>query len=301
MGHHGSGRGGSDQSGAKMATPSLADGRPKSGTMAIDPPAAFFESAPRLTGGSAVDADWSDVVDAVYCISLQTRPDRMAAANAEINRVGLAPLTTFYRPLPHPKRPVQGIWESHRAVARHALARGLRRVLILEDDIRFSRPPTAARRARLAAQLATLPADWNIFFLGHWPFRARFVARDLVQVESACAHAYIASERMLSWLAERPFGFDGVGLRRGAGKGIDSAYSVLPECFAVFPMLVVQGASPSDHFAHLRNKGGRKLHHRLMRWVPAERFYAFGMRAAEVGAAARALPSFFRALVRRQR
>ena len=269
--------------------------------MAIDPPAAFFEPAPRLTGGSAVDADWSDVVDAVYCISLQTRPDRMAAANAEINRVGLAPLTTFYRPLPHPERPVQGIWESHRAVARHALERGLRRVLILEDDIRFSRLPTAARRSRLAAHLATLPADWNILFLGHWPFRARFVARDLVQVESACAHAYIASERVLRWLAERPFGFDGVALRRGAGKGIDSAYSVLPECFAVFPMLVVQGASPSDHFAHLRNKGGRKLHHRLMRWVPAERFYAFGMRAAEVAVAARALPSFFRALVRRQR
>jgi hypothetical protein len=280
-----------------MATPSLADGRPKSGTMAIDPPAAFFESAPRLNGPSALDPDWSDVVDAVYCISLQTRPDRMAAANAEINRVGLAPLTTFYRPLPHPERPVQGIWESHRAVARHALERGLRRVLILEDDIRFSRPPTAARRARLAAQLAGLPADWNIFFLGHWPFRARFVAHDLVQVESACAHAYIASERVLRWLAERPFGFDGVALRRGAGKGIDSAYSVLPDCFAVFPMLVVQGASPSDHFAHLRNKGGRKLHHRLMRWVPAERFYAFGMRAAEVAAVARALPSFFRALL----
>ncbi|MGB5147228.1 MAG: hypothetical protein WBN86_08885 [Porticoccaceae bacterium] len=265
--------------------------------MAIDPPAAFFESVPRLTVGSAVDADWSDVVDAVYCISLQTRPDRMAAANAEINRVGLAPLTTFYRPLPHPERPVQGIWESHRAVARHALERGLRRVLILEDDIRFSRPPTAARRARLAAQLAALPADWNIFFLGHWPFRTRFVARDLVQVESACAHAYIASERMLRWLAERPFGFDDVALRRGAGKGIDSAYSVLPDCFAVFPMLVVQGASPSDHFAHLRNKGGRKLHHRLMRWVPAERYYAFGMRAAEVAAVARALPSFLRALL----
>ena len=131
-----------------MAGPSLADGRPKSGTMAIDPPAAFFQSVPRPTGGSAVDVDWSDVVDAVYCISLQTRPDRMAAAHAEINRVGLAPLTTFYRPLPHPERPVQGIWESHRAVARHALERGLRRVLILEDDIRFSRLPWYCRPHR---------------------------------------------------------------------------------------------------------------------------------------------------------
>ena len=265
--------------------------------MAFDAPTAFFESAPHLTGDIPIGADWSGIVDAVYCISLQTRPDRMAAANAEIRRVGLGPLTTFYRPLPHPERPVQGIWESHRAVARHALERGLRRVLILEDDIRFSRVPTAARCARLAAQLAALPAGWNIFFLGHWPFRARFVARDLVRVESACAHAYIASERMLRWLVERPFGEGDIALRRGAGKGIDSAYSVLPDCFAVFPMLVVQGASPSDHFAHLRNKGGRKLHHKLMRRFPVERFYAFGMRAAEAAATARAVPSLLRALL----
>ena len=265
--------------------------------MALDAPAAFFESASRPAEGAAVAADWSGIVDAVYCISLQTRPDRMAAANAEIGRAGLAPLTTFYRPLPHPERPVQGIWESHRAVARHALERGLRRVLILEDDIRFSRIPTAARRTRLAAQLAALPAGWNILFLGHWPFRVRFVARDLVRVESACAHAYIASERMLRWLAERPFGEGDIALRRGAGKGIDSAYSVLPECFAVFPMLVVQGASPSDHFAHLRNKGGRKLHHRLMRRLPVERFYAFGMRAAEIAATARAVPGLLCALL----
>lgn len=265
--------------------------------MTPDSPTAFFEPAPCAAGDAAVGADWSGVVDAVYCISLQTRPDRMAAANAEIRRVGLGPLTTFYRPLPHPERPVQGIWESHRAVAQHALERGLQRVLILEDDIRFSRIPTAARLRRLAAQLAALPADWNIFFLGHWPFRMTFEARDLVRVESACAHAYVASARALQWLAERPFGGEGIALRRGAGKGIDSAYSVLPQCFAVFPMLVVQGASPSDHFAHLRNKGGHKLHHKLMRWLPVERFYAFGMRSAEIAATVRAAPSLLRALV----
>lgn len=252
------------------------------------PGIAYFEP------GVANSIDPSDAwpgIDAVYCISLQSRPDRTAAARAELARAGLLPITTFYHPIRHPDKPVQGIWESHRAVARHALERGQRRVMILEDDIHFRRLP---ERARLARQLDGLPENWKILFLGHWPFRVRFLARDLLETESVCAHAYVASEHLLSWLVERPFDAPGVQLRRGAGKGIDSAYSMLPGCYAVFPMLVVQGASPSDHFAHLRAKTKRKLHHRLMRAFPVERGYALGMRGAELWAALRALPTLLR-------
>lgn len=252
-----------------------------------EPSAAYFEPG---DPGSHGDGLWPGI-DAAYCISLQSRPDRAAAARAELARAGLLPITTFYRPIRHPDKPVQGIWESHRAVARHALELGQRRVIILEDDIHFRRLP---RPAELARQLGRLPEGWHILFLGHWPFRVRFLARDLLETESACAHAYVASERLLHWLAERPFGAPGVALRRGAGKGIDSAYSMLPGCYAVFPMLAVQGASPSDHFAHLRAKAERKLHHRLMHAFPVERGYALGMRGAELWAALRALPRLLR-------
>ncbi|MFZ5654817.1 MAG: hypothetical protein ACOY42_10555 [Pseudomonadota bacterium] len=254
--------------------------------------AAYFEPPPAVENEPR---SWRGILDAAYCISLQSRPDRAAAARAELARAGLLAITTFYRPPRHPQRPVQGIWESHRAVARHALERGLRRVLILEDDVCFRRAPDPARLGR---QLDRLPDDWRILFLGHWPFRARFVARDLLAVESACAHAYIAGEPLLRWLAGTPFGAPGVSLRKGAGKGIDSAYSMLPGCYAIFPMLAVQGSSPSDHFAHLRVKQGRKLHHRLMRALPVERFYALGMRGAELLAVLRALPG---GLARRRR
>lgn len=246
-------------------------------------PAACFEPPPASAGPPRA---WPGI-DAVYCISLQSRPERAAAARAELARVGLLPITTFYRPLRHPRRPVQGIWESHRAVARHALERGLRRVLILEDDVSFRRAPDPGRLAR---QLVRLPPGWRILFLGHWPFRARFLTRDLLRVKSACAHAYIANEPLLQWLDATPFGTPGAELRKGAGKGIDSAYSMLPGCYAVFPMLAVQGDSPSDHFAHLRAKDGGKLHHRLMRLLPVERFYGAGMRGAEALAVLRALP-----------
>ncbi len=246
--------------------------------------AACFEPPPAFGGRSGV---WPGI-DAAYCISLRSRPERAAAARAELARVGLLPITTFYRPVRHPRRPVQGIWESHRAVARHALERGLRQVLILEDDVAFRRAPDPGRLAR---QLDLLPPGWRILFLGHWPFRVRFLTRDLLRVESACAHAYIANEPLLQWLDATPFGAPGVELRKGAGKGIDSAYSMLPGCYAVFPMLAVQGDSPSDHFAHLRAKNAGKLHHRLMRALPVERFYGAGMRGAEAFAVLRALPA----------
>lgn len=245
---------------------------------------AYFEPPP----AGEESAAWRGILDAAYCISLQSRPERAAQARAELNRAGLLPITTFYRPVRHPHRPVQGIWESHRAVARHALDLGLRRVLILEDDVHFRRVP---HPARLRRQLDRLPDDWRILFLGHWPFRARFVTRDLLAVESACAHAYIANEPLLHWLAATPFGEPGVRLRKGAGKGIDSAYSMQPGCYAIFPMLAVQGSSPSDHFAHLRAKPRRKPHHRLMRALPVERLYALGMRGAELLAILRALPA----------
>lgn len=256
---------------------------------------AYFE--PGTTDVPFPESSWPGI-DAVYCISLQSRSDRAAAARAELARAGLLPITTFYRPIRHPDKPVQGIWESHRAVARHALEQGRRRVIILEDDIHFRRLP---ERDRLAGQLDGLPENWNILFLGHWPFRARFRCRDLLETESACAHAYVASERLLRWLAERPFGAHGVALRRGAGKGIDSAYSMLPGCYAVFPMLAVQGSSPSDHFAHLRTKAKRKLHHRFMKLVPVERGYALGMRGAELWAVLRALPTLLWSRQRRRR
>ena len=239
-------------------------------------PVPIDPKCPHCRGGASAEnlavttADWS-FADAVYCISLEERDDRMARAAAEFHRIGLCRRVLFYRPTRHPTRVIEGIWDAHRAVARHALERSpversVERVLILEDDVRFTRRITSTRLAKVRAAIDRLPADWTIFFLGHWPLRARFRAPDTLETASACAHAYLASPRLLRWLDAHPFGHHAAQLDTRAGAGIDAAYARLDSCYAYFPMLAIQGILGSDHMAEkIRTRRIKRLKHLVTR------------------------------------
>lgn len=202
-------------------------------------------------GGGIADPDrdrpdWS-FIDGAYCISLQHRGDRARSATAELHRTGLCRITLFHRPLKNTTWPVAGIWEAHRAVALHALASGKRRVLVLEDDVVFSRSLGPRTLRRISAALSRLPEGWMIFYLGHMSRWAFLVRRNVLRVSSTAAHAYIASPKLLSWLRDRPFGTPNVDRVRLCGRGIDAAYARLPGAYALFPLIATQSASPSDH------------------------------------------------------
>ena len=209
--------------------------------------------------------DWS-FLDGIYCISLQSREDRAASAAAQFHRLGLCRRVVFYRPLKHPTKTVVGIWESHRAVAVHALAHKQSTVLILEDDVLFAerlRPPTVGA---VASALRGLPPDWMIFYLGHMARWAYFVRPRVQRVSSTAAHAYIASPRLLEWLRDHPFGTPGIARVRIVGNGLDSAYARLPGAFAFFPLVATQNGSPSDYrIGRSKSRKRAKLRHLFSR------------------------------------
>jgi hypothetical protein len=190
--------------------------------------------------------DWS-WLDAAYCISLRSREDRAAQAADELHRVGLCRVASFYRPEKHPRSPKRGIWQSHRDVAAHALAAGCERVLVLEDDVLFERRFTPRTERRIAAAVASLPADWRGFYLGHWPLAVHFESPRVLRSASLCTHAYVANRALLEWLVATPFRKTGIPRSRIGGKGIDSAMAVLPGMYAYFPMVATQRRSPHDH------------------------------------------------------
>ena len=227
----------------------------------VDPACPWCSGA---APGPAEPFDWS-FLDGAYCISLASRPDRMAEAAAEFHRVGLCRHVTFYRPSRHPTSPAKGIWQSHAAVARHALRHGRGTVLIMEDDVAFPDPLTPATVRMVGAALPSLPPDWTIFFLGHWALWAYPVGRHVLRVSAACAHAYVASPRLLAWLDRNPERRPEIPLARLAGKGIDAAYARLPQTFAFFPMLAIQRPASSDHVVYDRNKPILTLKHRATR------------------------------------
>jgi glycosyl transferase, family 25 len=239
------------------------------------------ESSPRF--------DWS-FIDAAYCISLRERPDRAAAAAAEFHRVGLCQRVIFFRPT-KPRRAVRiAIWQSHRRVAEHALDHGRSRVLVFEDDVMFARriQPDAVRA--VGEVMATLPRDWMLLYLGHWPIWGYFVRRNLLRCGSACCHAYIASERALCWLRDNPP--DTVPIARIAGRCVDVAFARLPESYAMFPMLAIQRPSRSDNLGAAGGRRKRKLKHLITRSRHRELLLSSLMRPNELLIAALS-PAFF--------
>lgn len=192
-----------------------------------------------------------DGVDAVYCISLQSRPDRTARAARMLHRMGLCRQALFYRPVKRRRSPKKAIWDSHRAVAAHARAAGRHRILVLEDDAVF-RPASLERLRRVLGRTwKELPADWMGLYLGHWVLEGRFRAPDLVEVSSLCTHAYVASPRLLDWLVQhswRDFDRESCAAKlRFRGGGIDAAFANLSGMYAVYPMLAFQDGSHNDH------------------------------------------------------
>jgi hypothetical protein len=233
---------------------------------------------------SAAAFDWS-FLDGAYCISLENRQDRATSAAAEFHRVGLCRHALFYRPTKDRERPKRGIWESHRAVAQHARLRGRSRTLIMEDDVLFSRRLRPRKVRAIGRALDTLPPDWMIFFLGHWPFWVYFAGPNLLRTASACAHAYVASSRLLQWLHDHPYGSrDILWAPRIVGRGIDAAYARLEATFAVFPMIAVQSACRSDNIKDdpTRTKKGKLRRLVIRRWKHREWLMSNFMRLNEL-------------------
>jgi GR25 family glycosyltransferase involved in LPS biosynthesis len=204
---------------------------------------AYFASLPRqescdYCAGRRPAAPLVPDLDAIYCISLQEQPHRTATAAAQFHALGLCREVLFYRPIRglHADR---AIWNSHRAVAQDALARGFARVLVLEDDVLFIQPRETLMR-RITAALRALPSTWWGLYLGHVPIQAYFFRLNLLRVRSGCTHAYIANAPLLAWLVSTPPMSPDVPMFHWIGKSIDAAMSSLPEMYAMFPMIAVQ-------------------------------------------------------------
>lgn len=177
-------------------------------------------------------------LDAIYCISLQEEPHRTAQAAAQFHTLGLCREVLFYRPV-RGRDADRAIWDSHRAVAWDAVAKGFARILVLEDDVLFTRPREALSR-RVTAALRALPSTWWGLYLGHVPIQAYFLRPNLLRARSGCTHAYIANAPLLAWLAATPPKSPQAPMWHWIGQSIDAAMSSLPEMYALFPMVAVQ-------------------------------------------------------------
>lgn len=177
--------------------------------------------------------------DRAYCVALEDRPLRKAAAMKHFREMGLSASLTLYLPKRGRHFP-RAVWTSHREMARHALKSGMKRVLILEEDANFH-IGAADLRNRLERAIQKLPPNWWGLFLGHFPLQIYPVGWGVARTRSAAAHAYLANTPLLEWLAEvEPM--DPEIPVSPIGTSIDAAFANLPEMYALLPMVATQRA-----------------------------------------------------------
>jgi glycosyl transferase, family 25 len=143
-----------------------------------------------------MNAELLSVFDRICIINLPERADRRRAVTRELARHGVAVDGERVRfvagirpdgPGEFPSTGARGCYLSHLAVLRQARADGVRRLLVLEDDVMFLGPPGGA--TALAQDLRR--ADWQLAYPGHMqpalpgPLRWQRCDEPLV-----CAHCY---------------------------------------------------------------------------------------------------------------
>ncbi len=101
--------------------------------------------------------------DAIYCINLESETGRWESIMRQGKALGIDHRIRRFDAIDIPNRPHIGRALSHRAVVAEAKWLGLKNVLVLEDDVLFSRqaPDVLARSlAELASQ------EWRLLYLG---------------------------------------------------------------------------------------------------------------------------------------
>jgi hypothetical protein len=214
--------------------------------------------------------DW-DFFNRFYCISLEERTDRRAAAAAQFARVGLAGKVEFVIVKRHPSDIEQGMYESHMSCLCKGLEAGAKRIVVFEDDILFDR--FDAGRLNQCTRFLSAHPDWKVMLFGALISRSWKISAPCVQKVGyqSLAHAYALNRPYAETLAYKPW----------CGIVIDTLFRPLADhIYAVYPMFAFQSDLPSDNDKYLyldrlrRRCGGlqriqkmNELYHRHKLWI----------------------------------
>ncbi|CAH0648201.1 hypothetical protein N5K35_16715 [Pseudomonas sp. GD03651] len=168
-------------------------------------------------------------VDAVYCISLDTREDRRQLFRESIGEVIDNPVNFHIVQKHHD--PKQGCYESHQQLARLALDQGLERILVFEDDVK----PYELKASRIQWINRFMRRHrFEALHLGYsmgrtWLTWFPFIARGRV----VALHAYVLSREGCQILANTQYD----------GTPVDVVFKNTIRQHCVFPMMFRQHAA----------------------------------------------------------
>jgi len=179
-----------------------------------------------------------DFFDKIYCISLETRPDRKEQASRQFAAAGLLHRVEFVIVARHPTNRELGIFQSHIHCLKKGLQENGRHILVFEDDVFFQELDIG--NLRECCNYLNSLADWQGLFLGCITDGSiRISKRPLAKINYRClAHAYALN---------RPFA-EHIARQRWSGIPFDEMLRRLQvQFYAIYPMCAFQGRPSSDN------------------------------------------------------
>jgi hypothetical protein len=179
-----------------------------------------------------------DFFDDVWCIRHAAQPARWSVMLARLTRLGIGDRVRRLPSVPSPADERIGRALSHRRIMQDAAERGLRSVLVIEDETLFLDRTDAV----LAAATTELRGRaWKLLLLGTWR------GSDGLPPEPGCAHLVQAAGRTgphalayhaagyAELLAAMPMGFGAMQDHLGAEGSIDSILATITPALVVHP------------------------------------------------------------------
>jgi GR25 family glycosyltransferase involved in LPS biosynthesis len=200
-----------------------------------------------LSGQPQRLATW-DVFDKIYCITGNWSTGRRRKVVEQFKRVGLDEYVTFYYGRLDKNNGHRGAWMAHQAVALEAKAENLERVLVFEDDIKFTDNFVSFYKQRLylANLFFDLNQHWEFFLLGHNPFATQATGyKHIVKTRSWGMMAYVMSKPGIQKIASAVY-------PRAYGETIDGLVYKSTGAYAFFPMVVKH--TPNLSYTTKRNR-----------------------------------------------
>ncbi len=216
----------------------------------------------------------------IYCISLEERSDRRAAARREFQRVGLTGLVEFVIVNKRGDNRERSIFESHLACLERGLAAGAGHILVFEDDILFDGFEPAVLDD--CVRFMRTHAGWQVFFLGCLARRTAPTSHPSVAAVQyrSLAHAYVVRRDFARKIVGQPW----------RGVPFDAVLArLLENGFAAWPAFAFQSGSLSDNTDRRKLERFRNLFGGLHRIQKANDFYQRHKTAILVGHLAAAL------------
>ena len=176
--------------------------------------------------------------DRIYCISLESRPDRKEQAIKQFEAVGLLQRVEFVIVKKHPVNQEKGIFESHMTCLEMGLKENANRILVFEDDIFFE----CFDHGVLHNGCRSLDSDtaWSAFFLGCISDgRKKNKNKSLARITYRClAHAYALNASFAKVIVGQSW--DGTPFDELMRRHSKASY-------ALYPMCAFQGLASSDN------------------------------------------------------